>query len=128
MRSGILTDEGADMQYALLIYQEPMTREPSAAEGEAMLQEYNAFSQGLRDRNAIVGGERLTDPSSATTVRIRDGNKVVTDGPFAETKEYLGGFYIIEAPSLDGALEAASMCPGAKYGSVEVRPVYDMGG
>ena len=128
MRSGILTGEGANMQYALLIYQENSNREPTAAEGEAIMQEYNAFGQGLRDRNAMVGGERLTDASSATTVRIRDGKKVVTDGPFAETKEYLGGFYIIEAPSLDGALEAAAMCPGAKYGSVEVRPVYDMGG
>ena len=116
------------MQYALLIYQAPMDREPTQAEGEVMMQEYGAFTQGLRDRNAMAAGERLHDATSATTVRIRDGKKVVTDGPFAETKEYLGGFYIIEAPSLDGALEAAAMCPGAKYGSVEVRPVFDMGG
>jgi hypothetical protein len=115
------------MQYALLIYQEP-AGEPTQAEGEAILAEYGTYTEGLRARNAMLGGERLHDASSATTVRIRDGKRVVTDGPFAETKEYLGGFYLIEAPSLDGALEAAAMCPGAKYGSVEVRPVYDMSG
>ena len=64
--------------------------------------------------------------SMATTVRVRDGKRAITDGPFAETKEQLGGFYIIEAPDLNGAIEAATMCPGAKLGSVELRPVMEM--
>ena len=116
------------MQYMLLIYSEHADREPTAAEGAAMMEEYGKFSQQLQDHKSMVGGDRLADLSTATTVRVRDGNRVVTDGPFAETKEWLAGYYIIEAPSLDGALEAASMCPGAKHGAVEIRPIVDMGG
>ena len=116
------------MQYMLLIYSDHMDREPTPAEGAAMLEEYGTFSRQLVEHKAMVGGDRLAHVSTATTVRVRDGNRVVTDGPFAETKEWLAGYYIIEAPSLDGALEAASMCPGAKYGTVEIRPIVDMGG
>ncbi|HEY4442098.1 MAG TPA: YciI family protein [Candidatus Elarobacter sp.] len=108
------------MQYMLLIYIDPQL---SPDDREKVGAEYGVFSQGLHDRGAFVEGAPLSTTDTATTVRIRNGNRVVTDGPFAETKEYLGGYYIIEAPSLDAALEAAAMCPGSKYGSVEIRPV-----
>ena len=114
------------MQYMLLIYSEPPAKPVTEAESNAMHGEYGVYTEEIRKRGAFVDGSALVPASSATTVRIRNGNRTVTDGPFAETKEWLGGYYVIEAPSLDGALEAAAMCPGAKYGSVEVRPLVDM--
>ncbi|HEX3548873.1 MAG TPA: YciI family protein [Candidatus Elarobacter sp.] len=116
------------MKYMLLIYGPPNDREPTPEEWAASMPEWEAFSEGLRARGALVDAAPLAGVASATTVRVRDGKRAVTDGPFAETKEILGGYYIVEAPSIDGALEAAAMCPGAKYGSVEVRPVVDVGG
>jgi hypothetical protein len=71
-------------------------------------------------------GEQLAGSSTATTVRVRDGNRLVTDGPFTETKEVLGGYYILDCDNLDEALEAAARCPGALYGSIEVRPIIGM--
>jgi hypothetical protein len=112
----------------LLIYSQPQEREPTPEEWAASMPAWQAFGEGLRSRGAYIDSAPLASPDSATTVRVRDGKPVVTDGPFAETKEWLGGYYIIEAPSLDGALEAAKMCPGAKDGSVEVRPLVDIGG
>ena len=124
----IHTDEGtANVKYMLLIYAEPQDREPTPEEWAASMPAWEAFGNELRARNAWVDAAPLAGVASATTVRIRDGKRVVTDGPFAETKEWLGGYYIIDAPSLDGALEAAAMCPGAKDGSVEVRPIVDLG-
>ena len=114
------------MQYMLLIYNETPATPPSDAQMEAVYKEYVAYSDDLRKRGAFVEAAPLAPPSSATTVRVRDGNRMVTDGPFAETKEWLGGYYVIEAASLDHALEAAAMCPGAKFGSVEIRPVAEM--
>jgi len=114
------------MQYMLLIYSEPPTQPPTEAAINTIRGEYNAFTEDIRKRGAFVDGSALVPASSASTVRVRNGNRAITDGPFAETKEWLGGYYVIEAPSLDGALEAAAMCPGAKYGSVEVRPLVDM--
>jgi hypothetical protein len=87
--------------------------------------EYDAYTKMLRDRGAFVAGDALWPTSSATTVRIRDGRTVMTDGPFAETKEALGGYYQVEAKDLDEALEIAAACPGARWGSVEVRPIVD---
>jgi hypothetical protein len=92
----------------------------------AVMAEYNLFTQQLNEHKSYLGGEALTPTSMATTVRVRDGKRSITDGPFAETKEQLGGYYLIEAPDLNGAIEAASMCPGAKYGSVELRPIMEM--
>ena len=89
------------------------------------MEEYNAYTQMLRDRGAFVGGEALQPTATATTVRIRDGQTMTTDGPFAETKEALGGFYLIEAKDLDEALALGGACPGAKWGSIEVRPIVD---
>lgn len=88
-----------------------------------MLEEYNVFSKEMTDAGANLGGEALQPNVTATTVRVREGKTVTTDPPFAETKEGLGGFYIIEAGDLDEALVWAAKCPGSWYGSVEVRPV-----
>ena len=115
------------LKYMLLIYSPPRDREPTPEEWAATMPAWEAFGNDLRSRGAMIDAAPLAPTSSATTVRVRDGKPVVTDGPFAETKEWLGGYYIIDAPSLDGALEAAKMCPGAKDGSVEVRPLVDMG-
>ncbi len=114
------------MQYALLIYGDEAAGPKSEAEHAALFEEFQTYTADLRQRGAYVEGNPLAPPSSATTVRVRNGNRAVTDGPFAETKEFLGGYYVIEAESLDHALEAAAMCPGAKYGSVEIRPVADL--
>ena len=83
------------------------------------------FTQHLRDRGAILAGEALHSTATATTVRVVDGRTITTDGPFAETKETLGGFYLVEAADLDEAIAYAAMIPGARYGSIEVRPVWD---
>jgi len=111
------------VQYMLLIYTPQSDREPAAADIQAMMAEYGAFTDGIRASNTMVDGAQLAPATSATTVRVRDGNRLITDGPFAETKEWLGGFYTIEAASLDDALNVAAECPGAKYGSVEIRPL-----
>jgi len=114
------------MKYMLLIYGPPHP-DPTPEEWAESMPAWEAFSEGLKARNALVDAAPLASTASATTVRVRDGKRVVTDGPFAETKEYLGGYYIIEAKSIDEALEAAAMCPGAKSGSVEIRPIVDLG-
>jgi len=115
------------MQYALLIYTEEPTEEPPA---EAMAKElagYDVFTRHLQDRGAMRAGEGLQPIASATTVRVRDGQTIATDGPFAETKEVLGGFYLVEAADLDEAIAYAAMIPGAAHGSIEVRPIFDYG-
>jgi hypothetical protein len=114
------------MQYMLLIYADPSNPPRSEAEHDALFEAYQAFTKDLRSSGAYVAGDPFAPPTSATTVRVRDGKLAVTDGPFAETKEWLGGFVIIEASSLDDALEIATKCPGTKYGSVEIRPIVNM--
>jgi hypothetical protein len=114
------------MQYLLLIYQEPPPAEPTQAEWGAMMTEYNAYTAWLREAGQFVAGEALQPVSDATTVAVRDGRRIVTDGPFAETKEHLGGYYLIEAADLDAAIEAAARVPGAKIGKVEIRPIAAM--
>ena len=111
------------MQYGLLIYGEDGRWETfSKEEQEAMTQEYMAIAQDGRTR----GGADLGDLGSATTVRVQDGKTLTTDGPFAETKEYLGGFFLVEADNLDEAIEIASAIPAARTGgAVEVRPVIE---
>jgi hypothetical protein len=88
---------------------------------------YEVFTQHLRDRKAIVAGEALQPTATATTVRVVDGKTITTDGPFAETKESLGGFYLVEAADLDEAIAYAAMIPGARSGSIEVRPIWEYG-
>jgi hypothetical protein len=117
------------MRYLVLIYDattaDPVANPPDPATWGPVLEEYNAYSQMLRDTGRYVAGEALQPVTTATTIRIRDGQTMTTDGPFAETKEALGGFYMIEAKDLDEALELAAKCPGAKFGSIEVRPIVD---
>jgi hypothetical protein len=120
-----MREEATRMQYALLIYTPEPTQEPSADAMAAELADYNAFGQHVTDRGAMRGGEALEPTATATTVRVIDGKTVTTDGPFAETKEALGGFYLVEAVDLDEAIGYAAMIPGAKHGCIEVRPVWD---
>ncbi|HEY7985133.1 MAG TPA: YciI family protein [Ktedonobacterales bacterium] len=110
------------MKYALLIYtSETGDSQASAEQQQAVMAAYNAFGQQFKDK--IVGGEALLPTTAATTVRVREGKSLTTDGPFAETKEQLGGFYLIEASDLDEATTIAAHIPGAASGEIEVRPV-----
>jgi hypothetical protein len=114
------------MQYMALIYGDPSV-EPAygTPEFETMMQGYAAFSEMLKAANAYVSGEGLQGVETATSVRLRGGRVETMDGPFAETKEQLGGYYILDVPDLDTALRYAAMIPSATYGTVEVRPVMD---
>jgi hypothetical protein len=113
------------MRYLLLIYgPEPDETTPPEVVA-AMMAEYAAFTNEVRDRGAFIAAEALQPVATATTVRIRDGQTVTTDGPFAETKEALGGFYLIEARDLDEAIELAARIPAVREGSIEVRPIWD---
>jgi hypothetical protein len=111
-------------QYMLLIYG-PSGRTPSPEEMAAEMPRWNEYTQALQDSGIMRAGDALHGADSATTVRVRDGETQVTDGPFAETKETLGGYYLIECPDLDTALKHAARMPNITYGSVEVRPVVD---
>ena len=114
------------MEYMLLIYgEEGRWGSQSDEEREAMYAEYFKLSDDLRARDALLGSNELQPVATATTVRVRDGETLVTDGPFAETKEVLGGYYLIEAESLDDAIEWAARIPSARAGKIEVRPVVD---
>ncbi len=113
------------MRYLLMIYEEPGAQPANQAEFAAMLDEYNAFSAWLRQTGQHLAGEALRPVTDATTVSVRDGRRIVTDGPFAETKEHLGGFYMVDARDLDAAIEAAARIPGARTGRVEVRPIME---
>jgi hypothetical protein len=114
------------MQYALLIYTPEPTDDVPEDVMAAELDGYAAFTKHLVDRGAMKGGEALEPTSTATTVRVQDGRTITTDGPFAETKETLGGFYLVEAADLDEAIAYAAMIPGAKNGCIEVRPVFQL--
>ena len=107
------------MQYLLLIYEDEKRFEQGYDPGE--MAEYMAFGKDFA--GAIKGGNALQPTTAASTVRVRNGKQVHTDGPFAETKEQLGGYYLVEAASRDEALAMAARSPGARFGSVEVRPV-----
>lgn len=112
------------MEYMLLIYSsEADGKKMSAAEGHQIFQEYMTFTQDLTKAGKNKGGAPLEQTTTATTVRVRNGKTVVTDGPFAETKEQLGGYYLVESKDLDEAISIAARIPGAKHGSIEVRPI-----
>ncbi len=110
------------MQYLLLIYEDERrwTTMSEAAVGNEV-GEYQAFGKEFGER--IKGGNALQPTATATTVRVRNGKRLTTDGPFAETKEQLGGYYLVEAANLDEAIATAEKIPGARYGSIEVRPI-----
>jgi hypothetical protein len=117
------------MRYLLMIYTpevDPATLAPGdlAAENAA----YDVFTREVRERQVMEGGEALQPTTSATTVRVRDGKTLVTDGPYAETKEALGGYYLVDVKDLDEALELAAMIPGASRGAIEVRPIWELPG
>lgn len=115
------------MQYLLLIYNaESQWQSMTEAEGAKVLKEFGEFTQSIIANGNYKGGNRLHDVAKATTVRVREGKKLVTDGPFAETKEQLGGYYLIEAADLDEATAIAARIPAARMGSIEVRPVFEM--
>jgi hypothetical protein len=113
------------MQYLLMIYQNEAeyAKNPEALNGK-MLAEYGAFTQSIIQTGNFKAGDRLQDTHTATTVRVRDGKTLTTDGPFAETREQLGGYYMIEAKDLDTAIAIAARIPGARTGSIEVRPIW----
>jgi hypothetical protein len=114
------------MKYLCLIYENEKQFETIApAEGEAIMNEYFAFTSDIQKNGKYVAGEALQPTATATTVRVRSGKVSTTDGPFAETKEQLGGFYLIEAKDLNDAIQVAAKIPSARFGSVEVRPVMD---
>jgi hypothetical protein len=112
------------MQYLLMIYQsEAEYGKIDAATGKKMMEEYGAFTQSIIQSGNFKAGDALQPTTTATTVRVRDGKTLTTDGPFAETREQLGGYYLVEAKDLDAAVAIAARIPGAKTGSIEVRPI-----
>ena len=112
------------MQYLLMIYRnEADLGKMNAADRKKMMAEYGAFTQSIIQSGNFKAGDRLQPTTTATTVRVRDGKTLTTDGPFAETREQLGGYYLVEAKDLDAALAIAARIPGAKTGSIEVRPI-----
>ena len=113
------------MKYALLMYQDEATLQKMPKEEMAKLSaEYQAFGGDIQKSGKLILGQGLAPTHSATTVRVRDGKTLTTDGPFAETKEQLGGVYIVEAKDLDDAIRVAASIPSARIGSIEVRPVW----
>ena len=112
------------MQFALLIYESPEAFATRSSDGnDPYTGAWRAYYNALVDAGIYVGGDPLAVPETATTVRVKDGKRRVQDGPFADTKEQLGGFTILELPSLDAALDWAARCPAASIGAVEVRPL-----
>ena len=117
------------MQYLLMIYgAESATPKPGTAEHDKMMQGYNELSQELEAKGLKKGGNALDSIATATTVRVRNGQTQTTDGPFAETKEQLAGFFLVDCKNLDEAIECAARIPGATFGSIEIRPVISCAG
>jgi hypothetical protein len=115
------------MRYALLI----CTDEKGIAgltpeDAEAMTDGYGEWAEKMNSRGVLRGGERLRPTTDATTVQVRDGETLTSDGPFAETKEQMGGFFLVDCKDLDEAVEIAALLPGAAHGSIEVRPIWEM--
>jgi hypothetical protein len=115
------------MKYLLLIYaNEANTLNRPKSALEEVHAAYGAYTEAMTKAGVIVGGERLRPIASASTVRVAEGKTKVLDGPYAETKEQLGGYYMIDVPDLDAAISWAARCPGASHGTIEVRPVWPM--
>jgi hypothetical protein len=115
------------MQYLLLIYgNEAGMQSAVKADVEQMVAAYGAYTEALKKAGVLAGANRLQPTASASTVRVTDGKSKVLDGPYAETKEQLAGYYMIDVPDLDAALSWAARCPGASFGAIEVRPVWTM--
>ena len=115
------------MEYLLIIYQdETSAKLATEADQKAMFKAYSDFTAGVVKSGKMRGGNALEPSSTATTVRVREGKTLTTDGPYTETKEQLGGYYLVDAKDLDDAIRLAAGIPGASFGSVEVRPVRPM--
>jgi hypothetical protein len=115
------------MQYLLLIYSnEAQIAALDQAKTATLMNEFMEFTQGIVKGGHFKAGDRLRPTSTATTVRVRDGKTLTTDGPFAETREQLGGYYLIDAKDLNEAIGIAARVPSARYGSIEVRPIWQM--
>ena len=114
------------MNYTLLIYQPKSLTWPDAAAREAYSGGFVGYTKALQDAGVMVAGAGLQSPATATTLRVHNGKRQVQDGPYADTKEQLGGYYLIDVADLDAALAWAGRCPGASHGIVEVRPVWPM--
>ena len=115
------------MQYLLLLHAEEagfMNMTPE--QQQQVMAAYMAYGEALKEAGALLGSNRLRPVATATTVRVVDGKTQVLDGPFADSKEQLGGYYLIDAPDLDAALSWAARCPGASHGIIEVRPIWAM--
>jgi hypothetical protein len=113
------------MQYLLLIYRNEAAMQAASKEAAGQTAAaYAAYTEEMKKAGAYVGGNRLQPTASAATVRAPNGKSSIIDGPYAETKEQLGGYYLIEAPDLDAALAWAARCPGAAHGAIEVRPIW----
>jgi hypothetical protein len=113
------------MQYLMLIYRnEAAVLSATKEQAGQVMAAYTAYTEAMKKAGAYIGGNRLQPTSTATTVRAPGGKSQVLDGPYAETKEQLGGYYLIEVPDLDAALSWAARCPGAAHGAIEVRPVW----
>jgi len=112
------------MQYLMLIYNEESNPpQPGTPDGDAYMNEYMAFTEDVQQKKLLLGSNALEPVATATTVRVRDGKTETTDGPFAETKEQLGGYYLLDCKDLDEAIEHAAKIPCARAGSIEIRPV-----
>jgi hypothetical protein len=115
------------MKYMLLIHGNEANQQAASKEAAGqMLAAYGAYTEAMTKAGVYVDGNRLRPTASATTVRVANGKTNVLDGPYVETKEQLGGYYVIEAPDLDAAVSWAARCPGAAYGTIEVRPIWQM--
>jgi len=113
------------MRYICLICANTWMERFSDAEAAAHFEEYREFTEGMKASGHLLGANRLQPPETAVTVRVRQGRVSTTDGPYAETKEQLGGYYLIEARDLNEAIQIAARIPGARYGCVEIRPIAD---
>jgi hypothetical protein len=111
------------MHYALLIYRAPEAAEPYREAGDGVYPDWVSYTQAMKDAGALVGAEQLEEVDTATTVRLRGGERLLTDGPFVETKEHLLGFYLVDVPDLDTAIDWAARMPLVRFGTIEVRPV-----
>lgn len=112
------------MKYMLLIMGDESRMNATEVADTGMSPDYHAFNQALVKAGAMVGGERLRPTNAATTVKVRDGKAVVLAGPYAETQEQLGGYYLIEAADIDAAIAWAAACPAAQRGTIEIRPIW----
>jgi hypothetical protein len=115
------------MKYLLMIYASEAEENAMSAQATGeLMQAYGAYSEALVKAGAMQGGERLRPVTDATSVRVRSGKTEVLNGPYAETREQLGGYYVIDVPDLDAALTWAARCPSSSYGTIEVRPIWEM--